>query len=241
MCLCVRFLPSMTLETGDACALCVLLLSPLALGVSLHSVLEKPARHWHSALRKAPSRPPDAAFPFVWIYSYLAMGYASYLVFKATKGYGMCATVSHVITVPQLQAYILHYMVLQLWNVVVMWGRSLIAGVYVMLFMDVIVTALVMSWYNVAPLAAYLMVPYLCWVFILTYLNYYMYIYNPSHASIGATKDEIIRQHNSSRAASSENVFDFDYPSSEDAAHDDEPGFAGEGNSLDPAGRLKLE
>lgn len=93
-----------------------------------------------------------------------------------------------------------------------------------MLGMDFVVTALVMSWYHISPLAAYLMVPYVCWIFMLTYLSYYLYIFNPSHAEYGATKDEIIRQHNASRPHSSESSLDLDRSSDvADTCDADEP------------------
>jgi hypothetical protein len=71
-----------TTMSAPALALGPALLTPLVVGVAVQARLDPPARRWHSRLRKAPARPVAAAFPVVWTYSYLALGFASYLVWK---------------------------------------------------------------------------------------------------------------------------------------------------------------
>jgi translocator protein len=146
------------------------LLPPLLLGVGVQAALEPPARSWHRLLRKAPERPPPLAYPLVWTYCFLTLGYASYLLAKAQPTGAARGT--------GLLAHAAHFALLQSWQVVFLYCRDIRGGLRVMLALDVTVPVLLASYARVSPLAAVLLLPYLAWLFVLTYANWYMAEHN---------------------------------------------------------------
>lgn len=190
------------MERGDAWALAVALLAPLAVGLLVHCTVEPPARAWHYTLRKSPMRPPAAAFPLVWTYAYLAMGYASYLVWKdvrvAYREQGIDSAFAALWSLELVLHYI-HVLLLQLWQTVTMGAHFLGGGLLVMLLLDIYVPALIALWSPLVPTAGYLLLPYLGWLLVLTHLNYYMWLHNPPSSQMGATKDQIELEHTQAR------------------------------------------
>lgn len=168
------------------------LLAPLLAGVSVQALLEPPSRSWHQSLRKAPERPPALAFPLVWAYSYLAMGYAAHVLERRNASGG-----GDVAFGTGTGVQVAHFVVLQSWQFVFMSRRDIRGGLVVLILLDCLVPPMLACWYRVSPLVACLMLPYLAWLLLLTYLNWYMVEHNTRWGY--SNKDDIVRLYNTPR------------------------------------------
>lgn len=169
--------------------LTALLFGPLVAGLATHAALEPPARAWHQALRKSPYRPPAFVFPVAWVWSYLAMGYASALVReRAARGPALPALAA---------AYLAHHALLLAWAPLCFVARRLDWALAALVALDALVAALLAAAAALAPLAAVLCLPYWCWLLELTYLNAYMLRHN-DRALVGwaaQTKEQVVAAH----------------------------------------------
>ena len=121
-------------------------------------------------LEKPPLSPPGWIFPVVWTLHYLAMGLASYLVYKADA--------------PQykknnaLLFYGLQLCFNLFWSIIFFgWEMYLFAFVWLLVMWVLIIVTTVKFW-KINKLAGYLMIPYLLWVTFAAYLNLGIYILN---------------------------------------------------------------
>lgn len=165
-----------------------LLLGPLLLGVMQHAMSEPPARSWHRRLRRSPYTPPGAAFPLIWTWCYLSLGYASWVTWRALPQ----PLAAHPRALALAAAYGVHLLLLNSWGHVFFTRRRLRAAVGVMCALIATGAALVAAVLPLAPFASALCGPYLAWLVELTYLNWYMCAHNPGAALYGATKDEVV-------------------------------------------------
>lgn len=166
---------------GAPPALLPFLLTPLLLGILTQLLVEPRARRWHTSLRKAPERPPAIAYPFIWTYCYLTLGYTAYLLTRHASALAYLA--------------LPHFLLLQSWQVTFLGLRDIRSGLRVMLALDASVPALLIAHARVCPLAAVLLLPYLAWLFVLTYTNWYMAEHNAGGGYAPADKAVIAREH----------------------------------------------
>ena len=121
-------------------------------------------------LNKPPLSPPGWIFPVVWTILYLAMGLASYLVYKADA--------------PQykknsaLLFYGLQLFFNFFWSIIFFgWEMYLFAFIWILVLWLLIIITTVKFW-DINKTAGYLMMPYLLWVTFAAYLNLGIYILN---------------------------------------------------------------
>lgn len=173
------------MSTVSAPLMTALLFGPLLLGLFQHLRLEPIARLWYSTLKKSPYRPPSFVFPVAWTWSYLSIGYASYLVYRADSE---SAVISVALSVP---LYLVHIGLQNAWIYFFMTCRKVSWGMNIMLALVVTASWLLVSVYCIDHFAAALCLPYFCWLLELTYLNMFMERNNADSLS----KEEIIRAH----------------------------------------------
>jgi tryptophan-rich sensory protein len=121
-------------------------------------------------LNKPPLSPPGWIFPVVWTVLYLAMGLASYLVYKsAAPQYKK----NNALLFYGLQLFFNFF-----WSIIFFrWEMYLFAFVWLMVMWILIIITTVKFW-DINKIAGYLMVPYLLWVTFAAYLNLGIYILN---------------------------------------------------------------
>lgn len=122
---------------------------------------------WYPALIKPPGFPPPSAFAPIGAFLYAMMGVSLWWM-------------SHV-HVPK-HDYALFYLQLffnMLWPFFFFGMQSIVLGLIDMLIIDVILTALIFALWKPARAAALLLLPFLGWVFFLTYLNFGILVLNP--------------------------------------------------------------
>lgn len=133
-----------------------------------------PPGPWYDRLHKPRWTPPNWLFPVAWTTLYLAMSYAAALVaLSENNGLG-------------LALWGLQIALNTLWTPVFFGLRRLKHGLYVLVALWVSVAATMVVFFNVAPLAGWLFMPYLAWVSVAGALNYAVWKLNPDAESLDA-------------------------------------------------------
>jgi len=121
-------------------------------------------RGWYAALNKPFFNPPDWVFSLVWTALYLMMGMALYEIWitKSKKKYKSDG----------LRLFFLQLILNTGWSVIFFgWKMPLLALVEIMILW-VMILFTILNFYPVKKSAAYLLIPYLVWVFFAIILNF---------------------------------------------------------------------
>lgn len=115
-------------------------------------------------LNKPALYPPTIVFPIVWTVLYILMGISVYL---ATKEDNSPYTI-----------YLIQLIVNSLWTVIFFGLDMKLLGFIWILLLIVLVVVMMYQFYQRSKLSAYLLIPYLLWLFIAAYLNLSIYLLN---------------------------------------------------------------
>ena len=118
---------------------------------------------WYAPLTKPSFQPPGWAFGVVWTTLYTMMGIALATILNAPKS----AERSRGLTLFAVQLA-LNFA----WSPIFFGGGMIDVALLVMLAMNVLVTATIISLWKVRPLAGALLIPYLLWLCLATALNH---------------------------------------------------------------------
>ena len=135
---------------------------------------------WYDPLEKPSFQPPGWAFGVVWTTLYALMGVALAMVLRAPASRER--SLGLVLFVVQL--------VLNLgWSPIFFGGGMIDVAFLVILAMNVLVTATIIAFWQVKPLAGMLLLPYLAWLCLATALNHETGRLNPGadRAPLGIT------------------------------------------------------
>ena len=151
------------MSAGDIVKLIVSLLACEGAGVigSLFTVRSIPG--WYKNLRKPPYTPPNRAFGPVWITLYLLMGISVFFIWRQLN-----------VTDAALSAFTLFWVQLLiniLWSVVFFGEKSIVGGLLLIVILWLLILATIMASFKVSAVAGALLIPYIVWVSIATYLN----------------------------------------------------------------------
>lgn len=125
-------------------------------------------RTWYPFLIKPALTPPDMAFPIAWSIIYLCMGISAGLVL--TSGAPARKSVMSVWFV-QLGFNFL-------WSILFFTARSPLLGMIDIVALDALVILYIARSAKISRAAAWLFVPYLCWILFASYLNAYILFAN---------------------------------------------------------------
>ena len=126
---------------------------------------------WYAALEKPPFTPPNSVFGPVWITLYLLMAIAVFLIWRRgldEKGV--------------LPAFILFWVQLTfnvLWSVVFFGFQSPFGGVIVIIILWLLILFTIIKFFRISGVAGALLIPYIVWVSIASYLNIGILVLNP--------------------------------------------------------------
>lgn len=126
---------------------------------------------WYAALAKPTWAPPNWLFGPVWTTLYILIGVALFLVWRKGSDKKDVKLALLVFAV-QLVLNVL-------WSVVFFGYHSLLGGVIVVILLWIAILANIIVFYRVSKPAGLLLVPYIIWVSIASYLNYSVYLLNP--------------------------------------------------------------
>lgn len=125
---------------------------------------------WYASLARPPIAPPNWIFAPVWTTLFLLMGVALFLVWR--KG----LRERHVRVALALFCIQLGFNVL--WSVIFFGLHRPDAAFVEILLLWLAITATTVAFARISRIAAWLLVPYLCWVSFAAYLNYSIWILN---------------------------------------------------------------
>ncbi len=136
--------------------------------------------NWYAPLDKPSFQPPGWAFGVTWTILYALMGIALAMVLAAPQAK------------PRSRGLILFFVQLALnysWSPVFFGGGMIDIGFLVIMAMNVLVTATIIAFWRVKPLAGILLLPYLAWLCLATALNHETGRLNPGadRAPLGIT------------------------------------------------------
>lgn len=125
---------------------------------------------WYAGLIKPPLTPPNWLFGPVWTTLYILMGIALYLVVREGTE-KKPVQLGIIIFAAQLIVNVL-------WSLVFFGLRSPLSGLITILVLIALVLATIYFFYQVSRTAAALLVPYIAWICIATYLNAMILVLN---------------------------------------------------------------
>jgi len=151
------------MELNSIVILIVSILACLAAGIigSLFTFKAIPA--WYRGLIKPKYTPPNQAFGPVWTTLYILMGISVYLIWQ--QGLAIDGV---------LLAFVLFWVQLVLnaiWSIVFFGMKSKGGGVIVIIVLWLLILATIITSFRISALAGALLIPYIIWVTIASYLN----------------------------------------------------------------------
>ena len=123
---------------------------------------------WYTTLEKPEFTPPNSVFGPVWITLYFLIGISLYLV----------STSKNQKSRTPLIIFGIQMILNAIWSIVFFGLESPIFGLFVIVTLWCTIGLTIGSFWKVSKPAAYLLLPYIIWVSIATYLNYGIWILN---------------------------------------------------------------
>lgn len=125
---------------------------------------------WYAGLKKPPYTPPNWAFGPVWTALYILMGISVFLIWQ--KGLAMDG-VSLAFTLFWIQL-----MLNALWSIIFFGMRSKGGGFIIIVVLWFLILATMITSFRVSGWAGSLLIPYILWVSIASYLNIGIWLLN---------------------------------------------------------------
>jgi tryptophan-rich sensory protein len=133
---------------------------------------------WYAGLKKPPYTPPNWAFGPVWTTLYILMGISVFLIWQ--KGLVMDGV---------LLAFTLFWIQLvlnALWSIIFFGKRSKGGGVITIIVLWFLILATMITSFRVSGWAGALLIPYILWVSIASYLNIGIWLLNKPNSQKNA-------------------------------------------------------
>lgn len=147
--------------------LIISILIPLAVG-QISALLTRSSADTYAMLSKSPLSPPGVVFPIVWTILYILMGISCYLII----------TSGNENTKNALTWYALQLVLNFFWSLIFFNLHFYLFAFIWLLILIVTIIIMIIKFYKINPLAAYLQIPYLLWCIFAAYLNFSIYLLN---------------------------------------------------------------
>lgn len=144
------------------------LLLCFALGAFASLLQTDALREWYPRLIKPALTPPAIAFPIAWSILYCCIGISAGLILST------CAAKRHAVMLLWYLQLALNF----LWSILFFTLRNPLLALVDIVALDLLVILYIIFGARVRPSAAWIMVPYLCWILFATYLNAYIQAVN---------------------------------------------------------------
>lgn len=149
----------------ETLAICILI--PLAVG-ALSNLFTQGNIMQYANIAKPALSPSAIVFPIVWTILYLLMGISSYLIITSENKSSKIA----------IRWYIIQLFINFFWSIIFFnFNNYLLAFIWLILLI-IAVIIMIIQFYKIKPLAAYLQIPYLLWCLFAAYLNFSIYLLN---------------------------------------------------------------
>lgn len=123
---------------------------------------------WYSALTKPALNPPAWIFGPVWITLYLLMGISLWLVWKSDSKEKSRA----------IWLFAAQLALNALWSPVFFGAQSIGSALVVIILLWAAIVLTILIFRKISKTAAWLLVPYIAWVSLASYLNYMLWVLN---------------------------------------------------------------
>lgn len=145
------------------------ILSITAMGYIIGSLTKTEISTWYSMLNRSSLTPPNYVFPIVWTSLYIMIGIVGYLIWN-TPSFNRLKLIKSV--------YIIQLLFNWSWTPV-FFGYHLIGfALLILAVMDGLVAILIGLAYPKIRSVSLLLIPYLLWIVLATYLNVYIWQHN---------------------------------------------------------------
>lgn len=108
--------------------------------------------------------PPQILFPIVWSILYFLMSVSFYIVYKEDKSTS--------------KIYFSQLIVNSLWTVIFFGLKLRLLALFWLVLIIILVIIMFIKFYKINRVSAYLLIPYLIWLFFAGYLNLAIYLIN---------------------------------------------------------------
>jgi tryptophan-rich sensory protein len=159
-----------SIKKDDIIKLIISILIPLIVGFS-SSLATIGSLRIFDVLNKPAWTPPAWAFGPIWTVLYILMGIALFLVWR--EGFER-RDVKIAILVFAIQLVLNFF-----WTIIFFGFGSLIGGLIEIIFLWIAILINIILFYRISKIAGLLLVPYIIWVTIASYLTYTVYLLNP--------------------------------------------------------------
>lgn len=163
------FLLAMTVDT-----IMGLLAFVVACGAAASSGMFFRPGAWYRDLAKPPWRPPDWLFGPAWLVLYITIAVAGWLVWRQWGADGAALA---------LAVYAIQLVFNWLWSAIFFGLRRPDLAFFEVVCLWLSIIATIAAFYPVDETAAYLLIPYACWVSFAAMLNLSIWRRNPGHGA----------------------------------------------------------
>lgn len=147
------------------------ILLPLALGTFAGIFTSKAVPVWYATLNRPSFSPPSGVFGPVWTTLYILMGISLFLIWKqsANKGRNLA-----------IIAFLLQLTLNFCWSFIFFYFNMIGFALIEIIFLWISIVIMLVLFYKIKPIAAYINIPYLLWVTFATILNASYFFLNRS-------------------------------------------------------------
>jgi benzodiazapine receptor len=149
-------------------ALCIVICELAGIIGSVFTISTIPT--WYAGVVKPALNPPSWVFGPVWTLLYALMGIAAFLIWKRGWQRKEVKTALGIFGAQLLANAI--------WSILFFGARNPFYALIDILILWILIAVTIVAFYRIVKPAAYLLVPYICWVSFATYLNYMIYVLN---------------------------------------------------------------
>ena len=146
------------------------ILLPMIIGGISGSFTSASINTWYVTLNKPWFNPPNWIFAPVWTLLYLIMGIAFYIIWKSEAVNAVKQT-AVILFAAQLLANFL-------WSLIFFYLKQPGWAMLDIILMWILIVATIFSFGKISSTAAWLMLPYICWVSFAMILNFYLWKLN---------------------------------------------------------------
>jgi tryptophan-rich sensory protein len=142
---------------------------PLGLGATAGLFTAEAVPEWYATLNRPSFNPPNWLFGPVWTTLYLLMGISLFLIWKqsASKERNLAIFV-----------FLLQIALNFFWSFIFFYYNLIGFALFEIIVLWISIASMLVLFYKIKPLAAYINIPYLLWVTFATILNVSYYLLN---------------------------------------------------------------
>ena len=118
---------------------------------------------WYAGLVKPAFAPPNYVFAPVWTTLYFLMGISLYLIWQKKEAKNL---------------FLIHLVFNTAWSIIFFGFKNIPLALVNIIILWLLIAAMIVKFYKINKVASYLLVPYLAWVTVATYLNYSLFLLN---------------------------------------------------------------